>query len=695
VKLRLFFIVLFLIGAGIGSYYLVDFISSYHISWPDVDSKFILLILLAIFVQLFAHYLRALKSKLLIDPIKKSDPSILFKGLSIGYLFNLLLPFRLGEFIRAFYIGNSLSVSKTTIFFSIIIERIVDGLMLGLCFAGASLLISPYSLEASSIMLGFSIAILLVTLLLATMVWILRSENNHFLRLIYNLTSVFNDDILNKMRLMAWSGIHGTKIMLLSRRRLVKYLLASVVMWITYFISVMLIAFAFFGNIGFSRLWYVIQSTYAGFTVPSGPGYLGTFQTITTKLLDLIGLPLASSFSFVDWLVLVGPISLVGVIVLVTQRFDSLSRKTNKEALINKLYRDSDISNEFSQFMASYFKGEKINQILSNAELENKFKLVRSFKGGSNAHTILVWQDGELRVKKITLPEYAEKLKSQADWLTERKELPHLPRVVDQYSDNNFYSFDLVYQEDYYPLFEFIHNNTTARNFGIIKNMLKFMDKSIYVDAKKVNGDKKLENYIETKILGKVNDTSLQSTKIRRLLEYKKIKINGTNYLNMLQVVEKIKKNKKAITDLSNYYETPIHGDLTVDNLIASSEGDFLVIDPNNENDVSSSVVDYGKLYQSLDSGYEFLIQLDKCTVKKNEVTFEDSMSRKYDELFKKVDSLLKQKLTDQQYKTIMFHEAVHYCRMLTYRANINRDTLPVFYATAVKLFNEFLDQYD
>jgi len=61
--------------------------------------------------------------------------------------------------------------------------------------------------------------------------------------------------------------------------------------------------------------------------------------------------------------------------------------------------------------------------------------------------------------------------------------------------------------------------------------------------------------------------------------------------------------------------------------LIASAEGDFLVLDPNNENQVSTPAVDYGKLYQSLHSGYEFLIQLERCDVTQKSVNFEEAKS--------------------------------------------------------------------
>lgn len=205
---------------------------------------------------------------------------------------------------------------------------------------------------------------------------------------------------------------------------------------------------------------------------------------------------------------------------------------------------------------------------------------------------------------------------------------------------------------------------------------------------------KNLNDYIANKVIGKVNDAAAMSPDLSTLMAHPTLTVNGMKYDNILQVVEKIKNHKAAMNDLISYRESPIHGDLTIDNLIVSSEADYLVIDPNNENQVSSRIVDFAKMYQSLHSGYEFLIQLEKCEVKENQINFEDAMSHKYAEIFQAFDQNLRRELSEAEYRSILFHEAVHYCRMLTYRININPATVAVFYGTAVRLFNEFLAQY-
>lgn len=693
-KLRWFLIILGVTGIAFGGAYFVDFINQHPTFEKRLTADFLLIIIAAVVLQIAGHFSRAYKSRFLLDQVRKTKTSVLFKGLSVGYLFNTLLPMRLGEVIRAVHVGDAMSISKTTVFVSIIIERIVDGIILGLSLAGAGLAIRSTAPEAFAPITRIGLGIFGVSLVLTILLGFAKSENQRLLKIIHGMSGIFNQKISDRFRFMAWSGIYGTKLMLSNKTSLKKYIAASIIMWGFYFSSTLCVIVAFFGGLAPKELWYATQSTYAGVSAPAGPGYIGSFHVILSELLSKIRLGGISSFSTLIWLVLIVPISIVGTYVLLRQKFGQQSDVENQEMLINKLYRGKDISREFGHFLDAYLKGEKINHLLTQAELDDKFKLIRSFKNGSNAHTMLVWQDNEVRVKKITLPQFADKLDFQAQWLISYKNLPHLPRVLTQEKTDQYYYFDLAYHEDFFPFFEFIHSHTTKENFRILSSTFEFMNKEIYKPVAIANGTVMVKRYIDEKVLGKINDTAAMSPEIGQLLTKKTIKVNGTKCDNILQIIDKIKKNKLAMQDLSSYSESPIHGDLTIDNLIANESGDFMILDPNNENQVSSPVVDYGKMYQSLHSGYEFLIQLETCNIDENSIQFEDAKSHKYADLFQLFDTKLKKELDPPTYRTILFHEAIHYCRMLTYRVNIEPRTIPVFYATAVRLFNEYLEQY-
>ncbi len=694
-RLRLLFFAILIISTYFGATYFIDFLQQNPGITSKVTLSFVIFVVISIALQMTGNIARAAKSQFLLNDIRDSKISTLFKGLSVGYLFNSLLPLRLGEFIRAFYVGDALSISKTTVFMSIVIERVVDGFILSVCFFAAGFFIRNTSTDAYQVMTRFGIGLFIVSLLLMLIIKVLSDENKYLLKTVHAVTGIFNDNISNRLRLMAWSGIYGTKLMLQNKPALRRYYLASVGMWVIYFASTACIVFAFFGTLSASKIWYVIQSTYASVSTPVGPGYIGSFYSLASRLLSYIGLDSVGGFVVFMWLIIVLPVSLVGLFVLAKQRLGEKKDIPKQEVLINKLYREKDISTEFGNFLDAYFTGERINHLLTQAELNDRFRLIKSFKGGSNAHTMLVWQNDEMRVKKITLLQYADKLEDQAKWLLEKDNLPHLPKVVDQEKNDQYYSFDLAYKEDYFPFFDYIHKRSSKQSSAVLDKVLTFMNKHIYQNTPVKENRDNLDNYIKNKILAKVTDTANVNSEISHLMIHKKININGNTHTNLVHIIEKIKKHKQAMKELSLYNETQIHGDLTIDNLIVSDKGDFMVIDPNNENQVSSPVVDFGKLYQSLHSGYEFLIQLEQCQINGNTVNYEDAKSQKYEEIFKNLDAKLKESLKPEDYRAILFHEAVHYCRMLTYRANINPQTVAVFYGTAVKLFNEFLEQYE
>ncbi|MBC7653593.1 MAG: flippase-like domain-containing protein [Oligoflexus sp.] len=120
-----------LLGLAI-TYYL--FKSQYHSNFFDDLSKADKTwILLTAITGLIPHYFRALRWKLLIQPLQHNKVSTLnvFNAIMIGYLANLALP-RAGEIIRCAWLSKKESISTISLIGTVITERIIDLLGLGL-----------------------------------------------------------------------------------------------------------------------------------------------------------------------------------------------------------------------------------------------------------------------------------------------------------------------------------------------------------------------------------------------------------------------------------------------------------------------------------------------------------------------------------------------------------------------------------
>jgi hypothetical protein len=643
----------------------------------------------AISLQMVGHWLRAAKHRYMLEQIRPIKTRDVFKGQMIGLLFNAILPFRLGELVRAHYIGKQVSISQSAVFATIVFERWFDAFIL-LVAAGTLFLMPSWSSA-----LPYVVAVLAGTVvLLGYALYAATSQQLWLLRAVYNTSASFNPTIRDRLRFMAWSGIYSLKSVLM-RIRMRRYIAMTAAMWACYGLSMFVFIAGVLPALPFLNQVIAALAVYLGVSVPSGPAYLGTFQGIFASIGDVQN----GAISFDLWFLLIVPSAVFGAVFLLQRQKVQIPGPTDTMGVLkNKLYRDADITKEFSNFLDAYFKGDQISRILNAHELTDSFSIIKTFKGGSNALTILAWQDGALVVKKITLKQYESKLRDQYLWLKRYDNLTRITKVLREYpSQSNYYAIDIDYREEYVPFFEVIHSMSTAESSRVLLNVCRYVDKRIHTPKKPLKNAKRvLGKYIADKVIGKVTDAAKSNVDITHLLSYDTIVANGRTLLNFESVVSRIKNNKQMQADLTEVFDCPIQGDLTVDNLIVNPEtSEYLIIDPNNENAISDPIVDYSKLMQSVHSGYEFLYYLRRCSVKGNEVTFEERRSVQYARLYKALDTHLREELTPGRYRALLFHEAVHYCRMLTYRTSINPRTAAAFYAVAVRLFNDFVEQYE
>jgi uncharacterized protein (TIRG00374 family) len=81
---------------------------------------------LAAVVQLGGHLLRAARTKVPIDNVRRGSLAGQFRHLSIGYLFNLVWPLRVGEVVRAYLVAKTLRISFLYTLLAVVLERLID-----------------------------------------------------------------------------------------------------------------------------------------------------------------------------------------------------------------------------------------------------------------------------------------------------------------------------------------------------------------------------------------------------------------------------------------------------------------------------------------------------------------------------------------------------------------------------------------
>ena len=99
---------------------------------------------ISIFLLLISCLVRALRWQYVLNPVAHIAIHPLFGSVMIGYFGNNILPFRLGEFVRSYYLYKRTGIGVTRGITAIFVERIFDALVLLLFIAVIGLFVPIY-----------------------------------------------------------------------------------------------------------------------------------------------------------------------------------------------------------------------------------------------------------------------------------------------------------------------------------------------------------------------------------------------------------------------------------------------------------------------------------------------------------------------------------------------------------------------
>jgi glycosyltransferase 2 family protein len=250
----------------------------------------------AIGITFFSHWLRAIRWRYLLEPIKRVGTFSLFSALIVGYMSNVFLPAHLGEFVRAYILSKKRDLSMSTTFATIVVERVIDIFSL-LVLMVFTIFVYPFPgwvTKSGYIMFAITLGLFLFMILLKR----------------------FRDPTLKAVRLLArplpqrWEqNLEGalTKFVdgVVPLRRWHDYLTVSflsVVIWACYGASFYLCFHAFdFVNtyhLPWSASLVLLVITTVSIVVPSSPGYVGTYHYLCQLALSMFGVPAGPALSY-------------------------------------------------------------------------------------------------------------------------------------------------------------------------------------------------------------------------------------------------------------------------------------------------------------------------------------------------------------------------------------------------------------
>jgi hypothetical protein len=246
----------------------------------------------------------------LLRSIKPVSFRALFPVVVIGYMGNNVYPFRAGEVIRAYVLRRNEDVSLSASLATIVVERIFDGLVM-LIFVFVALPFADFKATWLREIVFFS------TILFwgAFMVFLIMALRPAHMRRLY--TVVFERALPGKWAASA-TGLADHFMLGLQNLRhprdLAMTLVSSIFIWLTETTKYWFVMQAFDFKVSFFALMVMTAVVNLATTIPSSPGYVGTFDTPGIKTLTAYGVKetVAASYTLVLHAALWLPITLLG-----------------------------------------------------------------------------------------------------------------------------------------------------------------------------------------------------------------------------------------------------------------------------------------------------------------------------------------------------------------------------------------------
>ena len=265
-------------------------------------------------------YIRALRWRWLLNPIRNFRIGTLFSSVMIGFMANNLLPARIGEVVRAISLSKKHSLSRSSVFATVVAERVFDSLGLLLVFY-----ITLFFVDYPDELKKTGLAALFFTCIIFIFLFLLKVKTEFIVKILGNILSRISNKSSVKFENILRKFIHGLSIMSSPLSILVIFFY-SVFLWMFTAVAGYLIFFAFDLNPSIWAAFLVLFVTALAVSLPSSPGYIGTFHAACIIAFNLIGnlglfdhevsKSVALSYSIILWSCQFFPVTIIGLYYL-------------------------------------------------------------------------------------------------------------------------------------------------------------------------------------------------------------------------------------------------------------------------------------------------------------------------------------------------------------------------------------------
>jgi uncharacterized protein (TIRG00374 family) len=245
-------------------------------------------LLLSAALNLVSLWARAYRWRYLFPP--GAPVGHLFRALLIGYMGNNVLPLRAGEIVRV-YVASRHGPRFWTVFATVVVERILDGLAMGV-MVGGLLLVVPLPVDLRwpiALFLGVDLLGMMVLAAVAIAPGVCRAV----IELLFHRVGWLERRLLRVLDIMI-EGVRGLR----AGRHLGPMVLWSVGLWLFLALSIWAALHAAHLDLPVAAAWTVLTFLGLGVSLPSSPGFVGVIQAATILALALFGVERTDALSF-------------------------------------------------------------------------------------------------------------------------------------------------------------------------------------------------------------------------------------------------------------------------------------------------------------------------------------------------------------------------------------------------------------
>ena len=253
------------------------------------------------------------------------------------------------------------------------------------------------------------------------------------------------------------------------------------------------------------------------------------------------------------------------------------------------------------------FRNEPLSVNIEKILSKNKEKIIKDVSANSGAKTYIIDNNSTRVVRKVVnknIVEYEKHANILKRQYVDLGRLNHFspnlcPKTLGLVENNIECYYDMEYLKDYYKLDSYNKNI----QLKVLKRVLQNLKENVYCYNKQFNthqGKKFFQDFIDEKIITKLNKFSVENAEMKKLINSDKLRINGWKFKNLKEAF-----NKQDLSKFAPEMISPVHGDLTLENILYNIVmDDYKLIDMDGAKLMDTHLLDLGKLSQSILSRY-------------------------------------------------------------------------------------------